>query len=629
MRPLLSVSLLLALGAAGCLPAEYPDDWDGDGDGYSAKGDPEDCDDTDANIHPGADELSGAVCDDNEDNDCDGEVDNCDEDGDGHPSNLDCDDHDPLVNLAADEICDGKDTDCKDGLPADEADGDGDGFMECETCSPSASACEWAEWVVGGGDCDDEDPYTFPGGEDVCNTAADEDCDGIYLECDLLEDEYDLEGDAHASWTGDAGGGPVGLALSSAGPGLIAIGEAQESTVEYEAGALYVIDGPFAGDHLLPDDVGTWLGCHYRDRAGTSLAVLSHWGASEEPALIVGAKGSINQTTPSLGRAYVLAEPQLGAGSLEDADLQLVGENEGDKLGIRVSSAGDQDGDGIEDLLVGAHQAAPDGLSVGGAYLVSGGLGGEIELADGAHVLIHGASAGDFAGQDVACAGDVDGDGQDDLLIGATGVDESAGAAYLLLGPVTAGPIDLGLTYDARWTGEAGGDLAGYRVSTAGDVSSQPDGLADLLIAAHSAEGGQGAVYLVYGSAALTRDNSLADAPTVIAPCPGSTQAGCDVVGGEDVNGDQIPDLLVGAPGAEVERGAAYLFYGPVAEGQLDAADDADAVFLGDDPGEFAGSAVAFAGDLNGDGLQDILVGAAGAADGEGKVYLLYGGDSE
>ena len=140
---------------------------DGDGDGVSScEGD---CDDGDAARHPGAAEACDGL-----DNDCDGVVpdDETDGDGDGVSSCAgDCDDEAGDVYPGAEEVCDGLDNDCEDGVPDDERDGDGDGVSDCA------------------GDCDDEDAAVFPGAEEVCN-GADDDCDGV-----VPDDETDGDGD--------------------------------------------------------------------------------------------------------------------------------------------------------------------------------------------------------------------------------------------------------------------------------------------------------------------------------------------------------------------------------------------------------------------------------------------------
>jgi hypothetical protein len=155
------------------------------------------------------------------------------------------------------------------------------------------------------------------------------------------------------------------------------------------------------------------------------------------------------------------------------------------------------DGDGHDDLVIGAYLSD---AGAGAAHLVLGPVTGSLDLSL-ADAKLTGSGAEDGAGVSVSGAGDVDGDGNDDVVVGAYRNSDGAkwaGAAYLVLGPVT-GTVDLS-SANARLLGEDSYDEAGSSVSGAGDVDD--DGHDDLLIGASSnAEGGSqaGAAYLVYG----------------------------------------------------------------------------------------------------------------------------------
>ncbi len=160
---------------------EYPECWDRDFDGF---GDivcgGYDCDDTEADVNPGTEEI----CDNGIDDDCDGLADwpdpDCcgDADGDGFTDEdcggYDCDDGDTAVFPGADEICDGKDTDCDGIIPDDEVDGDGDGWILCA-------------------DCDDTDLDVNPGADEICHNEIDDDCDGLIDYPDDPDCEFTLE----------------------------------------------------------------------------------------------------------------------------------------------------------------------------------------------------------------------------------------------------------------------------------------------------------------------------------------------------------------------------------------------------------------------------------------------------
>jgi hypothetical protein len=225
---------------------------------------------------------------------------------------------------------------------------------------------------------------------------------------------------------------------------------------------------------------------------------------------------------------------------------------------------GDVDGDGLGDVLVGAYLSSAGGAQSGIAYLVLGGRSGTIPLAS-ADARLLGEDAADGAGMSVAGAGDVDGDGLADLLVGAFGVDDAggqSGAAYLVRG-APSGDLDLSLA-DARLTGESGGDYAGYSVAGAGDVDA--DGFADVLVGAPSRDDGttdNGVAYLVRGPFSGTVPLATADARLV-----GTAYmdvAGIAVSSAGDTDGDGYADVLVGAnraDGGASDAGIVYLLTG-------------------------------------------------------------------
>jgi hypothetical protein len=165
---------------------------------------------------------------------------------------------------------------------------------------------------------------------------------------------------------------------------------------------------------------------------------------------------------------------------LAAADGKLVGEDAFDQAGASVSGAGDVDADGGADFLVGAPHESAAGRWAGAAYLVLGSPGGEVALS-AADAKLVGEGEDDHAGWSVAGAGDVDGDGRDDVLVGAFLQDAGAadaGVAYVVLGtPSGEEPLS---TASARLVGEEASDFAGWSVAGAGDVDG--DGLADLLV---------------------------------------------------------------------------------------------------------------------------------------------------
>ena len=155
---------------------------------------------------------------------------------------------------------------------------------------------------------------------------------------------------------------------------------------------------------------------------------------SRHDDLLVGAYGE-DSGGDVAGAAYLLLGPATGEHALEQAAGRLTGERAGDMAGNAVSAAGDVDDDGHADLLVGAAAEGSNGAYAGTAYLVLGPVSGNRSLAD-ADLRLRGDALGDQAGYSLAAAGDMNGDGQDDVLVGAPGSDQGgsdAGAAFLVL----------------------------------------------------------------------------------------------------------------------------------------------------------------------------------------------------
>ncbi len=311
---------------------------------------------------------------------------------------------------------------------------------------------------------------------------------------------------------------------------------------------------------------------------------------------------------------------------LADAHAKLSGVTDYDYAGRSVAGAGDTDGDGWPDVLVGAYGSDVGASLAGAVYLVRGGahqpIAGDISL-DAADATLIGVSSEDRAGWAVVGAGDVDGDGLDDVLVGAWGEDSGsseAGAAYLVMGPLSG---SRGLSASAgRFSGESSSDQAGYAVAFIKDIDG--DTRDELLIGAPGRDDAGGA-YLVLGG--VTGARSLSGADVTLTGEAAGDQAGQSVSAAGDVDGDGLGDVIVGAPGAEgrAASAAAYLLLGAM----LSSADSqslgsADARYFASNPTDGAGVSVCGGGDVSGDGLDDVIVGASGVS----TAYVFLGGGS-
>ncbi|MBT3224672.1 MAG: hypothetical protein HN348_36865, partial [Proteobacteria bacterium] len=309
----------------------------------------------------------------------------------------------------------------------------------------------------------------------------------------------------------------------------------------------------------------------------------------------------------------------------------LLGEGKKHSAGDYLSSAGDVNGDGFDDLLIGA----PGAFDTGAAYLVLGSASGVSSRSLGqSDAIFLGEADDDEAGISVSGAGDVDGDGFDDIVVGALQHKETgkqAGAAYVVLGSDQLGEVELS-NADAKLLGESPQDWAGETVSGTGDVNG--DGYADFLVGApgESTAGEEaGMVYLLMGSASDVPQMSLVNANAKLSGEDGWDSAGMAIAGAGDVNGDGLDDLLIGAPfviSVTVESGAAYVVLGSVAGVPSMSLSEADAKLSGDGWWQGAGCAVSGMIDVNNDGFSDVLVGATGdvsAGDEAGAAYLVLG----
>jgi len=351
--------------------------------------------------------------------------------------------------------------------------------------------------------------------------------------------------------------------------------------------------------------------------------------------LLIGAPfiaGSTGSSYVVFGKASGYS-PSFNLSALGGSNgFEIVGEGSPDTSGISVSGAGDVNGDGFSDILIGAYANSANGNSSGAAYVVFGkasGFSATVNLSglngtDGFRLT---GGEGHFLGGSVSSAGDVNGDGFDDLLIGAYGADYDngyAGASYVVFGKASGftSSINVSTLTGAngfKISGESNQDFAGFSVSGAGDIDG--DGYTDLLIGAWANDVNgiySGSSYVVFGKAGGFSANidlsvlSGRDGFKIAGAALGD-QSGRAVSTAGDVNGDGFDDLLVGAPlndAAGNGAGAGYVIFGRDFRGEVDV--------LGGDGNDY----------LTGTIPSDVLVGGQGndTLDGGGGADVVKGG---
>ncbi len=551
------------------------------------------------------DPSAAEICN-NQDDNCDGSIDeglpiqayyaDGDDDGYGTPfssvdacaapegyaaSDRDCDDTDSSINPAALEVCDGADNDC-DGA----TDGDGGGLTDGVTGyldedgdgyggEPGFSFCDLPSGFIDeGGDCDDFDA-SVTGGR---TWYADADGDG-YGDEDSAQESCEPPGDGYVSIAGDCDD-----AAGAVNPDATEIcDDGVDNNCDGSAGDC----APLSGDVSISSASATLSGSSSYFGRWLSAADLDGDGRRELVTADVGI---------STGAAYVFEDIQSGdALGVSRAAGTITGSASGD-AGYYSAAVDDLTGDGIADVLtmfedgtIGLFDDATSGAqSTDDAALTLTGLSDVFDIEAG-----------------VLAAGDVNGDGAADLLVGEPEYDDTysnEGRAFLVKGPLTD---DVALTREPIRYGDSSTNAQlGFQVMDGGDTNGD-GGHEVLLTARRSSAGGTsyaGAVYLVEGSG-ISGDTHVYDADTILLGSDSSGYFGQDAGAGGDVNGDGYDDLIVGAYG-DGSAGMAYVFEGPLDDILGDHA--ADTTIYGSTSNGYLGWRVAMAGDLNDDGIDDI-----------------------
>jgi hypothetical protein len=390
---------------------------------------------------------------------------------------------------------------------------DGDGFGEIDALTRACVNLDG--YIEVGGDCDDTRAEVNPDQPEVCNNGLNDDC------ADVVTCTLDLAS-ADETWTGSDADDKLGSSLAP------------------------------AGDLNLDGHADFLLGAEAADADGD--------GSDE-------------------GAMYVVFGPITGGGvtnSVDDAGLVLAGGDENSRFGLSATGLGDINGDGAPDFASGgSNQSEHETLTRtanGAVWVFFGGAGLDssgINSVDDADLWFYGDRNYDWLGGLVGPAGDLNDDGIDDLLMGATG-DDDGGAQ-------------------------------------------------------------SGAYYVVFGGSGLG-DDSVANADVLMYGDSSNDRVGANAMGAVDLNNDGVDDIVFGTPlisdnGASA--GGAFIALGPLSSGTYAGMSSSDAVVYGGSAGDLAGSAVSTAGDMDGDGYEDFFVGASGdstlGGSSSGGVFLVSG----
>lgn len=498
-----------------------------------------------------------------------------DKDGDGWFADDDCDDTDPTVNPDAEEVCDGKDTDCSGDTPESEQDSDGDGWLLCA------------------GDCEPEDSAIYPGAEEVCDL-VDNDCDADTpaeqhcnprpldtADATLLGEDWWDEFGHDLTFVGD---------VNADGFDDILVGATSNDHYWQGYGYCVLCYGPCSGVVPVDEvDVVFQANSITHDYTGWFVSAAGDTNADGYDDILMRADE---------GTSLFLGPIEAGEHDADDGDAFFVG------LGSRYAAMGDTNGDGFADVLMSA-----DWTTMAALFL--GPQSGDVDLSMADAWIVEDSWVSN-PGAVVARAGDTNSDGQVDYLIGIPQEDGAAGAegaAYVINGPIV-GETSLIDSAEVIVYGEAYSEQFGIRVAGAGDMNG--DGYDDILVGS-----GHGRAHLFLSP--LSGTMMAADADTVFEGEPGYIHSEAPA---GDYDGDGFNDLLFGLPHWQ-EGNRAYLYFGPFDTGDvlvsdLLVGDSAHAFYFHGSAGDIA---VTPPGDADGDGMPDILIGGEGI----GEAFLFYG----
>ena len=468
---------------------------------------------------------------------------------------------------------------------------------------------------------------------------------------------------------GAAAGDNSGISVASAGDvngdgydDIIIGASGADPSSRTDAGTSFVIyGGPTTNTAIDLSSIGTRgfaiIGAASGDNSGCSVASAGDVNNDGYSDVIIGARYADPSSRSNAGASYVIyggptTNTAIDLSSIGTRGFAIIGAAAFDQSGISVSSAGDVNNDGYDDIIIGAWLSNQSSRSEAGtSYLIYGGSTTNTVL-DLANIgtrgfAIFGAAAIDHSGWSVSSAGDVNNDGYDDIIIGAYEANPSsrrdAGTSYVIYGGATTNTaVDLANigTRGFAIRGAAANDQSGYSVSSAGDVNN--DGYSDVIIGARYADPSSrseaGTSYVIYGGPTTNTAIDLSSIGTggfAIIGAEAGDNSGFSVSSVRDVNSDGYSDIIIGAryadPSARSDAGKSYVIYGgPTTYSILDLANIGTRGFAiwGAAAGDNSGISVSSAGDVNNDGYDDIIIGALYADQSSrsnaGTSYLIY-----
>ncbi len=361
---------------------------------------------------------------------------------------------------------------------------------------------------------------------------------------------------------------------------------------------------------------------------GISVATAGDLNGDGRSDVVVGAWQTTVSGLTQQGTAYVYYGTNAGISTIPSVTLTVA--QQGAQFGNAVSTAGDVNGDGYSDLLIGARTWESDPvneLSEGGVFVYYGSAGGVSTVPN---IILQPNHANDNFGSNVACAGDINNDGYSDILVGAylsSYPTFNEGAVFVYLG--SAGGLTNVPAY--RLERNQGGSFFGRSIAGAGDING--DGYSDIIIGSikwiyTSGASDQGTAFVWYGSAtALGAGPNPNPALQLFGTGNNLAYYGWWVCGAGDLNGDGYSDVAVTAYndniGGETSEGLVYVYMGAAAGLNSVPAN----ILQSNQVGAWMGRCVNTAGDVNGDGYADLLVGSPRYTNGEslegvGQIFL-------